>query len=190
MKTRIVISILATVAIVIAGCQSEQASKAGVISIEQGAINDVAPDVPFTSAEGAQTSIKKVSEPIRILGFINNTGADCCELNPELLELAKKYKNEYVTVIQISVPTTRCPHGPGCYQYCRTKDENLLALCDEELIAWKSYGQPAPNTIILVDKNNIISAKESILDIDIITAKVQQMIPEVTAQQESMYEGG
>jgi hypothetical protein len=191
MRNVINVLITAVMLIVITGCSdSAKQPVVGVVTTETHIVGKTAPDFNFTSAEGKVTSFKEVNQPISIIAFTSSSGDVCCQLNRQLVELAKHFRGQPVSVSQVSLPTKNCPHGPGCTEQCNIKDINLIALCDEDLIAWQVYDQPKPDTVILIDYKSQIVAVESLDSLDAVAKKAAEMAQEYTKSYESMYEGG
>lgn len=176
---------------VLAGCSSNpKVAVAGVVTSDIRTIGEIAPNFNFTSADGKLTSFREVKKPISIMAFTSSSGDVCCRLIPELVELASRFRGESISVAQISLPTSKCPHGPGCIENCNIKDINMISLCDESRVAWRKYNQPKANTVILVDENDRIVAVENLDNLDAVAKKARSMAQEYDKEQESLYEGG
>jgi hypothetical protein len=177
MKIETTTLMLLAVTVVLAGCNSTAHRPiAGVVDFSKDyPVGTRAPDIPFISTDGKQTSFKKVSQSIAIVAFTSTPGEACCKLVPELVALAHRFRNEPITVAQISLPTTKCSHGPGCAEHCNINDARLVSLCDADRMAWKAYGQLKPNTVVLVGENNRIAAIEDLENLDSIANKAQRM---------------
>lgn len=191
MRNLIIVLIIAVMLIVVIGCSdSVNQPVVGVVTSETRIVGKTAPDFNFTSAEGKVRSFKEVNQPIFIIAFTSSSDDVCCQLNPQLIEWAKRFRGQPVSVSQISLPTKKCPHGPGCTEFCNIKDINLIALCDEDRIAWQMFDQPKPNTVILVDDKSRIVTVESLDNLDAVANKAAEMALQYTELYESMYEGG
>ena len=173
MKPMSTLFISFAVMLVLAGCAP--GPRSGIIEWQKALPEgSVATDIPFTSMDGRQTTFRKISQPIAILAFTSTPGETCCRLLPELVTLADRFKYAPITVAQISLPRTKCSHGPGCTEVCNINDARLVALCDADRIAWKAYGRPKPGTLILI-KNGKIAANGNIRDLKSIADKAQKM---------------
>jgi hypothetical protein len=191
MKAKLIVLMIMAAIFVVAGCNSTaQKPIAGVIEFKDYPIGTIAPDIPFTSIEGKRTSFRKVSQSIAIIGFVSSSDKDCCRLMPELLALARRFRNDPITVLQISVPTRKCPHGSGCFKHRNTKDIYLASLCDVERIAWEGYGHPVPDTVFLLDENSKVIALEGLNNLNSIAHQAQNMATAVEVIEDLMYEGG
>lgn len=158
--------------VLVAGCAG--VPQAGVVGGEGGpSLGFVPKDIPFTAIDGRQTTFEKVRQPIAILGFTASPGAQCCWLSPEMTALSRRLWQYPVTVAQISLPTSPCPHGPGCIEACRLGKAQLMSLCDAERTAWKAYGKPAIGTVILIDENGEIVATAMVTDMDALARKAE-----------------
>jgi len=189
MKTKVIMLIFAGTMILLVGCATERPT-AGVVGWDrQFSVGSSAPDIPFTSLKGEQTTLKHVSQPIAILAFTNPTGETCCWLRPSLVNLANDFRNLPITVTQISVPTSKCPHGPGCVESCNLNDAHLVSLCDADRTAWQAYSQPKPNTAILVDQNGKVVHIEDLGNLTELARRARRLAQEVEETEAQMYEG-
>ncbi len=191
MKPILTFLISFAVMLILAGCAStEPRPISGIVGFsEDYPLGTRAPDIPFVSIDGKQTSFKRVSQSIAIVAFTSTPGEACCRLVPELVTLAHRFRNESITVAQISLPTTECSHGLGCAEYCNINDARLVSLCDADRMAWKAYLQPEPNTVFLIDDNYKIIAIESIINIESIAKKAQRLAYELEEIDSSLYDG-
>ncbi len=187
MRNVIIVLIAVVMLIVSAGC-TRKVAVTGVVTPGVQPRVKKAPDFNFISAEGELKSFRKVSQPISIIAFTSPSGEVCCQLIPELVELANRFKDEWISVAQISLPTSKCPHRTGCTEFCNTKDLYLIALCDENREAWNTYGQPKANTVILLDKKGRIVATESIDNLDTIARKAEKIVQEYDEVYDFMFD--
>lgn len=170
--------------VVLAGCAS--GPRSGMIEWQKGSSKgSLATDIPFTSMDGKQTTFKKISQPIAILAFTSTTGATCCRLMPQLVTLADRFKDSPITVAQISLPSSKCSHGPGCTEVCNVNDARLVSLCDVDRIAWKAYGRPKPGTLILIGENGKIAATGSMKNLKSIANEARKMGVKIIEEQRS-----
>lgn len=191
MRNMIIALMAAVMLVVPTGCSSKpKVAVAGVVTSDIRTIGEIVPDFNFISADGKLKSFREIKKPISIMVFISSSGDVCCRLIPELVELASRFRGESISVAQVSLPTSKCPHGPGCTEYCKIKDINLIALCDESRVAWRLYNQPKANTVILVDENDRIAASENLDKLDAIAREALIMAQKYDKEQESMYRGG
>ncbi len=119
-------------------------------------VGQKAPDIPFRTLEGKETTFNAVREQIAVVVFFSPGKGACCMLDPRLVNLYERFETLPVTVAQISLPSKDCPHGPGCGQACGIGTMNVVGLCDKDLVAYKSYGEPKLGTAYLVDDLNRI----------------------------------
>jgi hypothetical protein len=155
---------LSIVLMVLAGCMPTS----GVVTETSGTtgaqIGSVAPDVEYKSMEGKQANFRKARAPIAVIAFVAPAGTACCALDPRVVNIADRVWDLPVTVAQFSLPTSQCPHGPGCVEVCNLRKGHVMALCDAQRLAWNAYGKPAPGTLILIGSDNRIVAKASLSD--------------------------
>jgi len=155
---------LLTALIGLAGCASTSGVVTGTSDRVGAQVGSVAPDVEYESIEGKQASFNKVRQPVAIVAFVAPQGANCCWLEPRLVNIAGHFWDLPVTVAEFSLPTSKCPHGPGCVEVCNMHNGRVMSLCDAQKLAWKAYGEPAPGTLLLVGPDNKIVAKGSLSD--------------------------
>ena len=176
MKTMILAILIGTG--LMAGCQT---TAPGGLVTEAETRGDLAgrprvglevPDVKFTNSEGKTRSLQPASGWMSLVGFVESKGKECCLLSPVLIEAASRYWNKPVRVIQVSLPTTDCPHGAGCVETCHVQSLHLMALCDSARVAYKAFGSPEDGTVLAIDGDGRITA---IATVD----KVQDLYPRV-----------
>jgi hypothetical protein len=190
-KRTIVIS-LAVVAgtFVLGGCATERNPVAGVITeSKQLQVGRPVPDFPVVTAQGKEIRFSEVREPTTIVAFVSPAGDQCCWLNPKLVSLAEELRNYRIGVTQISEPTDKCPHGPGCVAACNLQDPHLISLCDAERRAWKAYRQPETNTVVLVNYRGEVEHVAPLTELDTIVKKARQLAAEFEGWWQSAYEG-
>jgi hypothetical protein len=179
---------IVVVGVVLSGCATEQGPVAGIIAEPtELSVGRPIPNFPIATADGEQTSFNELREPIAIVAFVSSSGPQCCRLNPKLVSLAGNLRNRNITVAQISEPTERCPHGPGCIATCNLKDPHLVSLCDAEGIAWNAYRRPKPNTVILIDRRGYVAAVSSLTNLEAVLGKARRLAEEVDAFEASAY---
>lgn len=131
--------------------------------------------MPFTAADGSRTSLSAIRKPVTVVAFTTPPGEYCCWISPKLTRLSNRLWNLPVTVAQISVPTSPCPHGTGCSEACGMGDHQLIALCDMDRIAWRAYGKPTSGTVFLLDKNGNIAERATLADIEPVKQKAMTL---------------
>jgi hypothetical protein len=185
----IVVLAIAASGLILSGCTTERTSVAGVITEPEtlGPGQHVRNFAVVTS-DGQSTSFNELREPIAIVAFVHAAGEKCCWLNPDLVSLAGEFRDRPVTVAQISEPTEKCPHGPGCIATCKLADPDLVALCDAEHLAWQAYREPEPGTVMLIDRGSEIVQIANLTDLDEVSAKARALAGELEAFWQSAYE--
>ena len=185
MRVKIVLA-AAVMMMVLMGCTTSKLTS-GVVGWHKGfTVGSFAPDIPFISKDGKQTTLHNVRLPIAFLAFIDPDDEECCSLRTELISLSKQFRVLPITVVQISLPTKKCPHGPGCMEVSNLDKVAMVALCDPFRIAWRAYGQPKPNTIILVDNNSRLVDIGSFDNLKALVDKAEQMAYAVDFQRFSI----
>jgi hypothetical protein len=162
-----------TVTIFSIGCKP--VPRAGVVEWQGPHVGASARDIPFTATDGTQTTFHEVRAPIALIAFVSPPGDMCCWLSPQLLNLTNRFENLPVSVAQISMPQSPCPHGPGCVEMCRLGETKLFSFCDSDGIAWKAYGEPKAGTVILIDQSDKVVATGSLDNLGPMADKAYQM---------------
>jgi hypothetical protein len=157
------ISILLIGLIFVAGCAStpREGVISGVTSPGGANVGTTAPDVKYRSLEGKETGFNRVRRPVAIVAFVAPEGPNCCWLEPRVVTMADQLWDLPVTVAQFSLPTSQCPHGPGCVEVCNMRQNRVMSLCDAQRLTWNAYGKPAPGTLILIGADGKIAMKGS-----------------------------
>ena len=181
MRIKIVLA-AAVMMMVLVGCTTSKLTSGVVGWHKEFTAGSFAPDIPFISKDGKQTTFHNVRQPIAFLAFIDPDDGECCSLRPELISLSKQFRVLPITVVQISLPTKKCPHGSGCMEVGNLDKADMVMLCDPYRIAWRAYGQPKPNTVILVDKNNKLIDIGSFDNLKALVNKAEQMAYAVDIQ--------
>ena len=187
----IAITISVIISILITGCQpTPKEVPAYRVGYNNGLpIGSFSPNLPLITTEGKQTLFGRVAGPIMVVVFVAPPGEECCRVEPELMEMARKFRYGYVSVVQISLPTSRCPHGPGCVEACSMFDDHLILLCDKDTIAWRGYMEPEPGTVFLVDDNNRIVDIDTFQNLEIIERKATRLSDKLTDEYEEIFQG-
>ena len=190
-KRTIIVSLAVVVcAFALSGCATDQSPVAGVITeSKQLPVGRPVPDFPVVTAEGKEIRFSEVREPTTIVAFVSSTGDKCCWLNPKLVSLAEELRHYRIGVAQISEPTDKCPHGPGCVATCKLQDPHLISLCDAERRAWKAYRQPEPDTVVLINYRGEVESVASLSELETIVKKARHLAAEFEGWWQSTYEG-
>lgn len=180
MRVNAMILILASS--LITGCAPKPTS--GVVGWAEGAfsLGSFAPDIPFTSADGERTTFHEVREPIALVAFAGPSAEACCRLRPELLALTERFRILPVTIAQVSVPPSRCPHGASCTAVCNLGATDLVSLCDADRIAWNAYERPNPGTVFLIDENSRVMQIGSVDNLEVLADKAEELADAVDEQ--------
>jgi len=133
------------------------------------------PSLPLVTTDGEQVLLSKITEPISIVVFVSADDPDCCQINSQLSSIAAKFSDEFVSVIQISMPNETTPEGSACVEICNPFDKNLIVLNDKHGIAWKGYRYPDTETVFLVDDDNKVIAVEELDQLKEIEQKAESI---------------
>lgn len=148
------------VAIGLAGC----APTSGVITLAVGRSPATVADIQYVSADGRETSFNQVRYSTTIVAFSSTEGANCCAIDPRVVQIADQVWELPVTVAQISIPNGKCPHGSGCVEACNLREGGLMSLCDADRLAWEVYGQPVSGKLFLINAQSEVLMTGDISD--------------------------
>jgi hypothetical protein len=167
------LAIFIILAAALAGCsQSDQ----GVITKVSGPeIGKQVPALQFVTTQGKKRDFDKVRYPYAILVFTSPPGETCCWLDPRVIAVADEFYNLPVSVVQLSEPTSKCPHGEGFNETCHLRKAGLMSLCDSSRIAWNAFGQPSSGTVLLIDRDNKIIDRATLNDMTSLVMKAQDL---------------
>jgi hypothetical protein len=166
------IVLAAVTAAMLAGCTPNY----GVVSATSGLeVGNQAPDIQYTTIKGKKVDFNKVRYSTAVLAFIEVPGSNCCWLSPDVVKIANEVFDLPVTVVQVTLPTSPCPHGEGCVEVCKIRNRGLISMCDSSRIAWKAFGQPKGNTVILIDKSGKVIQTAPLASSGALVAKAAEM---------------
>ncbi len=150
-KARVIMTIVAAAMLGLMGCATESAPVGGVVELSSDfPVGQYAPDIPFTSVDGEETTFDRVRQPIAIVAF---TGASSEAPSPALASLASRFEDLPITVAQVHLAGSGQANGLERDSLDR---EGLVTLYDGQHIAWRGFGSPNPGTVMLIDDNNRI----------------------------------
>lgn len=159
------------------GCSTQPIS--GVVEEPPAlAVGSLAYDIPFTASDGKRTTLHAVREPVTILVFVDAPGDACCEVRPEVADLAVEFRRLPVTVVQVSMPADTCAHKLGQRQMCHLKRSDPLVLCDPNRVAWEGFGRPSSGTLVLIDSWGVIAGISDMGGLRAISWKAEQLARE------------
>ncbi|MBW8040561.1 MAG: hypothetical protein FVQ85_11225 [Planctomycetes bacterium] len=151
--------VMATVAMItgLFGCTTESVPTSGVIKLNLNSdypVGKYAPDLPFTSENGKETTFRKIRQPIAIVAFTSMSDEN--RPNPDLVNLAEDFRNLPVTVAQIYLPSGKYSSAQEFLAVNNIHHKDLVTLYDAERIALRGFGYPKPNMVFLIDDNSKI----------------------------------
>ncbi len=187
MRTQIMLAAMAIMTIVV-GCTTESMPTSGVIKLNSDfPVGKYAPDIPFTSDGGKETTFNKIRQPIAILAFMSTSSANTLE--PILVNLAENFRDLPVTVAQIYLPSGKYPSAQEFMASNNLHNKDLVTLYDAEYIAWRGFGQPKPNTVLLIDDNGkIVSISKEIDNLKSLSDRAQELAEAVEESDAEHYE--
>ncbi|TKJ33523.1 MAG: hypothetical protein CEE38_20395 [Planctomycetes bacterium B3_Pla] len=171
-KARVIVPIVTAAMLGLVGCTTESAQVGGVVKFNNDfPVGQYAPDIPFTSIDGEETTFDRIRQPIAVVAFTNVSSETCCPPSPALVNLASRLEYLPVTVAQVHLPTSEHPNRPEHYSLNK---EGIVTLYDAQRIAWRGFGSPKPGTVLLIDDNGrIVGLNRELDNLKHLTAKAQ-----------------
>jgi len=147
--------LLATVSATVAGCATKP--KIGIVgwSAHFG-VGSFAPDVPFFTAAGKNTTLHRERQGIALVAFVKPTQDGEPRILPELANLSERFAYLPLTVVQITMATGQCQDVAGIVSGGLSPGSSMIGLWDLGGIAWRAYDRPQPNTVFLIDRHGRI----------------------------------
>ena len=154
--TRILLVLTVAIAWSISGCQQAPPMTGDILPQQHRMVGLHASDIPFTAANGKETSLFKTRLPITIVAFVAVEEGKPAAILPQLLDMNKKFTDLSVSVVEILMP----PKGQkaSCRELFIEKNPPVMVLCDAAGMAQVDYDNPAPGTLFLIDELNVIVA--------------------------------
>ena len=146
----------AVCAALLAGCAERSGVATEASPPQVWAAGPEVPDIQYTARDGQTRDFNKVRYPVTLVAFSAPQGSNCCWLDPRVAKIWDDLRNLPVTMAQFSLPTSRCPHGPGCVEGCNLHKGRLMTICDSHRVAWKAFGRPDPGSLILIERGGRI----------------------------------
>ncbi len=169
--------VIATVAMItgLVGCTTESIPTSGVIKLNSNyPVGKYAPDIPFTSENGKETTFSKIRQPIAIVAFTSTSSEN--RPNPDLVNLAKDFRHLPVTVAQIYLPSDKYSSAQEFMASNKTHNKDLVTLYDAEHIALEGFGYPKLDTVLLIDDNSkIVSICKGFNNLKSLTDRAQEL---------------
>jgi hypothetical protein len=138
-------------------------------------IGGMAPEIYFRGMDGTEKTLSQVRQPVTIIGFVAPSEGACDRADDRLAGISRRFWNLPVSVVQISEPTAKCPHGPGCVQTSGPGKHQVIEICDPNRTAWAGFGHPTDDTLFLLDANGEIVQTSSVNASDALVREAQKM---------------
>lgn len=138
-------------------------------------VGSFAPDVPFFTAVGKNTTLHHEREPIAIVAFINPLQDGAPRILPELADVSERFANLPLTVVQITMATGKCRDVAGLVSGSFSTGSSLIGLWDLSGIAWRAYDRPQPNTVFLIDWHGRIREVGRLEELDSLMKQAERL---------------
>ncbi len=157
MRIKVIVPTVIAALMGLMGCTTGPTPTGGVVKLNSDfPVGQFAPDIPFTSTDGRETTFYKIRQPIAIVAFTSVSSETCCPPSPALVNLARRFEYLPITVAQVYLPTGEHPHRQELIEHYDLYNEGIVTLYDAQHIAWRAFGKPRPNTVLLIDDNGRI----------------------------------
>jgi peroxiredoxin len=175
MRTKMIFVVFTVAVVGLTGCAT--GPKSGVVGWRQEfCVGSFAPDIPYTSSDGKQTTFHMARERIAILAFVSVPNNMCYEAIPELAALASRFRVLRITVVQISLPSSASPNKPSEAEIDKIDQGTLRLLCDLHGIAWRAYGKPKSNSAILINEESRVLGIEDIENLEVLANRAEELV--------------
>ena len=185
-----IIIVMATLAMItgLVGCTTESVPTTGIIKLNSDyPVGKYAPDIPFTSENGKETTFSKIRQPITIVAFTSTSSEN--RPNPVLVNLAKDFRDLPVTVAQIYLPSDKYSSAQEFMASNNTHNKDLVTLYDAERIALRGFGYPKPDTVLLIDDNSeIVAINKGFSNLKSLTDRARELAEAVEEADADHYE--
>lgn len=140
-------------ALAAAGCQKPTHTGVVVGSREHwvGSAPWIAPDLRVRRPDGSRTRLDTIGGAFYVVAFVEPPGTDPCYIHPAVRRVADELYLDCIPVVQITLPTEACPLSAEARAGCPPPSENLVRLFDPDRAAWRAFGQPEAETMLLID---------------------------------------
>ncbi|MHC4707678.1 MAG: TlpA family protein disulfide reductase [Planctomycetota bacterium] len=171
-KARVIVPIVTAAILGLMGCATESTPVGGVVELNSDfPVGQYAPDIPFTSIDGEETTFDQIRQPIAVVAFTNVSSEKCCPPSPALVSLASRFEDLPITVAQVHLPTSEHPHR---LERSSLHKGGVVTLYDAQRIAWRGFGRPKPGTVLLIDDNDkIVGINRELANLKPLAAKAQ-----------------
>jgi hypothetical protein len=118
-------------------------------------------EVTVRRADGSTTTLGHVGNPFYVITFVEVPPGDPAYVDPRIERLAKRFELDSVAVIQMSIPKAKETFSEEAIAEANLRPiylTNLSRFLDPDRRAWRIFGQPEPQTILLVDRRGVFGS--------------------------------
>jgi len=137
--------------------------------------------VTIRRPDGSTTMLGHVGNPFFVVTFIKPPADNPGYVDPRVERLAKRFELDSVAVIQISMPEEKKTFNEEAIAAANVQPiylKNLSRFLDPERRAWKVYGEPDCEMVMVVDRRGLFGnmhKRGSLDDLDKVIRRVQQL---------------
>jgi len=137
--------------------------------------------VTIRRPNGSTTKLGHVGNPFFVITFIEPPTDNPGYVDPRVERLAKRFELDSVAVIQISLPEEKKTFSDEAIAAANLEPiylKNLSRFLDPERRAWKVFGEPDCEAVMVVDRRGLFGnmhKRGSLDDLDRVIRRVQQL---------------
>jgi len=137
--------------------------------------------VTIRRPDGSTTKLGHVGNPFFVIAFIEVPVDKLGFVDPRIERLAKRFELDSVAVIQMSMPKEKKTFSDEAVAEANSQPihlTNLSRFLDPERRAWKVYGEPDCEAVLVVDRRGLFGnmhARGSLDDLDGVIRRVQHL---------------
>ncbi|MDP6545389.1 MAG: hypothetical protein QGH60_15495 [Phycisphaerae bacterium] len=138
-------------------------------------------EVTIRRPDGSTTKLGHVGNPFFVITFIEVPADKLGFVDPRIERLAKRFELDSVAVIQISMPEGKTTFSDEAIAEADLQPiylDNLSRFLDPERRAWKIFGEPDCEAVLVVDRRGLFGnmhARGTLDDLDRVIRRVQRL---------------
>ncbi|MDP6636729.1 MAG: hypothetical protein QGG42_17655 [Phycisphaerae bacterium] len=120
--------------------------------------------VTIRRPDGSTTKLGHVGNPFYVISFIEVPADDTGYVDPRIERLARRFETDSVAVIQMSMPKAKkefSSEALAATNLQRIEPTNFSRFLDPQRKAWRVFGEPDPQEVLVVDRQGLSGSKRS-----------------------------
>jgi hypothetical protein len=152
------------------GCENNRTGVVVETQREQGVLHSrLASEVTLQRPDGSTMKLGHVGNPFFAIAFVEVPADKLGSVDPRVKRLAKRFELDSVAVIQMSIPKEKgsfSDQAVAAANLSPTDLMNLSSFIDPERRAWKMFGEPDSQTVVVVDRRDILGSARTYGSLD------------------------